>query len=604
MGLFSDWKKSRVGTGYRIDLDNQSYDCVDVPKDWAEFIFKKSWKDVYCWGNAKDHWANIEPRIGKYWSRQSSPAIGDVVCMSGAIGGGYGHVAVVIDLDGNDIIVAQQNTFTQQAIYTGRFSARASYIQGYLRPIADIGDAKVELQPYQRVVASGGVHHRDEPTSNSNSRAVFSAGEIANFKGWVRGQKVDGNDVWLVGRLTGGYCWSGGFTDTSTNGLEDMNPKSLTPTQRQVAEDVMNVRRTPLVAPDNVAKTFNPAQIVDMSGYVRGQNIDGVDVWFKTTDGLYVWSKGFTNTTTDNLPDLTPRPPATPTTPTTPEPTPVSNALPLDVVVNKKNPITPLDYKPNELVTVGGQYMEATAGRALADMVKASGGILIPASGFRSYQTQQQVYNGWVAKDGQEKADTYSARAGHSEHQTGYTIDFSPIDDAFKNTTAYDWLVNNAYKFGYIERYQTGQENVTGYVAEPWHWRYVGVAIATQMRTAGAKTMEQYLGVAGGLYPDQEPTTPTPPAEPTEPTTPTEPTAPAPPPEAVKSASLFVARIATQLATAKLIVEGLIALSTSYSLGLVITDQAEGWLTVVTALVIIFVAQFGYKLKAKFKWLF
>lgn len=617
MGLFTDWRKTRVGTGYRIDLDNQSYDCVDVPKDYAQFLYKKSWQEVYCWGNAKDHWANIAPRIGKYWTRQSSPQIGDIVCMSGAIGGGYGHVAVVIDIDGNDIIVAQQNTFTQSAIYTGRFSKSASYIQGYLRPVIAIGDPKPELQPYQRIVAPAeGVVYRKAPNTGGERIEVFSKGEIVNFKGWVRGQAVDGNDVWFVGRFTGGYSWSGGYTNTSTSGLEDLNPKPnpMTPTQRQVGNDVMNVRSEPKLMPDNVVASYNPAHIVDMKGYVKGQDVDGVDIWFVDKSGRYIWSGGFTNRTTSGLADLTPKPPTNPTPDPTPTPEPEpepSNALPLATIVNKKHPIVPQTFEPNRMVVVGGRYMEETAGKSLAQMVKDSGNLLVPQSGYRSFETQQTVYAGWVARDGQAKADTYSARAGYSEHQTGYTIDFAPIDESFRDSKAYQWLRLNATKYGWIERYPDGKQDVTGYTPEPWHWRYVGVEIAQAMAKAGSLTMEEHFSVEGGLYPDQEKPTPepTPTPDPTTPKPPKDeptptPETPAPPSEATKSATKFVARIATQLASAKLIVTGLVGLLAEYDLGLTITPVVENWLTIIVALGIIFMAQYGYKIKARFKWLF
>ena len=103
-------------------------------------------------------------------------------------------------------------------------------------------------------------------------------------------------------------------------------------------------------------------------------------------------------------------------------------------------------------------------------------------STYRSYKTQKAIYNNYVAKDGANKADTYSARAGHSEHQLGLSTDLKSetLDTKyFQDTNEYTWLVNNAYKYGFILRYPKDKEFLTGYQYEPWHWRYCGIECAT-----------------------------------------------------------------------------------------------------------------------------
>lgn len=102
-------------------------------------------------------------------------------------------------------------------------------------------------------------------------------------------------------------------------------------------------------------------------------------------------------------------------------------------------------------------------------------------SAYRSYFDQQYIYNGYVARDGKAEADRYSARAGHSEHQTGLAIDISAASDLwgdFSKTQEFTWMKDNSYKYGFILRYPKDKEYITGYMYEPWHYRYVGVDVA------------------------------------------------------------------------------------------------------------------------------
>lgn len=116
------------------------------------------------------------------------------------------------------------------------------------------------------------------------------------------------------------------------------------------------------------------------------------------------------------------------------------------------------------------------------------------SSGYRSYSYQSGIYNNYVAYYGKATADTFSARAGHSEHQTGLAIDVNSIDDSFAGTPEAVWLANHAHEFGFIIRYPKGKENITGYKYEPWHIRYLGVEKATDVYNSGL-TLEEYLGI-------------------------------------------------------------------------------------------------------------
>lgn len=118
------------------------------------------------------------------------------------------------------------------------------------------------------------------------------------------------------------------------------------------------------------------------------------------------------------------------------------------------------------------------------------------ASGYRSYYDQKYIYNNYVKNDGQKIADTYSARAGHSEHQSGLAFDLNTISDSFAFTNEGKWVNDNCYKYGLIIRYPKGKDNITGYMYEPWHLRYVGVELATKLYNNGSwSTVEEYFGI-------------------------------------------------------------------------------------------------------------
>ena len=144
------------------------------------------------------------------------------------------------------------------------------------------------------------------------------------------------------------------------------------------------------------------------------------------------------------------------------------------------------DYVP-DLVNLGSKYgggqMQREAASHFMEMVDAakSDGIkLRNVSGYRSYSTQKYLYNNYVKRDGVAKADTYSARAGSSEHQTGLASDINTASSSahFEKTKEYEWLINNSYKYGFILRYLEDKTFITGYKYEPWHYRYVGVDVA------------------------------------------------------------------------------------------------------------------------------
>ena len=170
------------------------------------------------------------------------------------------------------------------------------------------------------------------------------------------------------------------------------------------------------------------------------------------------------------------------------------------ILVNKYNKLDE-NYKPN-LVTMSSSYsygnmqMESTAYeyfKKMVDAAKNDGIKLYNISSYRSYSTQNSLYNNYVNGHGKQAADTFSARPGYSEHQTGLATDINTANssDHFENTKEYAWLIENSYKYGFILRYPQNKEYITGYKFEPWHYRYVGTEVAKYIKDNDI-TYEEY----------------------------------------------------------------------------------------------------------------
>lgn len=159
------------------------------------------------------------------------------------------------------------------------------------------------------------------------------------------------------------------------------------------------------------------------------------------------------------------------------------------LVVNKTYSI-PSTYNPGLNSDVQAQA------NVMFTAAKTEGLNIYISSGFRSFSYQSTIYNNYVARDGKAEADTYSARPGHSEHQTGLAFDVNQIDSSFDNTPEAKWLADNCYKYGFILRYPKGKTNETGYQYESWHFRYVGTELAEKLYNNGDWiTMESYFGL-------------------------------------------------------------------------------------------------------------
>lgn len=156
------------------------------------------------------------------------------------------------------------------------------------------------------------------------------------------------------------------------------------------------------------------------------------------------------------------------------------------MLVNKTHPI-PQNYAPGLQSVAYNAFLELR--QAAAD----AGFDIQLLSGFRSYETQKGLYDKYVSTYGQAEADTFSAKPGTSEHQTGLAMDVGWIDDAYADTPSGKWLAANCYKYGFIIRYPKSKENITGYKYEPWHIRYLGKDIAKDVYDSGL-CLEEYLG--------------------------------------------------------------------------------------------------------------
>lgn len=174
------------------------------------------------------------------------------------------------------------------------------------------------------------------------------------------------------------------------------------------------------------------------------------------------------------------------------------------VLVNKYH-ILPSGIEPKNLVNIEGQRMEKVAADAMSEMVsdmRNDGLSIILQSGYRSEELQTTIYNRNVQNRGQERADKYSARPNSSEHQTGLAMDLSTdgtLEETFENTEQFKWLSENAHKYGFIMRYPKDKVYMTGYEYEPWHYRYVGVEIASLIKAENI-TYEEYCVKYRDLY--------------------------------------------------------------------------------------------------------
>ena len=174
----------------------------------------------------------------------------------------------------------------------------------------------------------------------------------------------------------------------------------------------------------------------------------------------------------------------------------------LDVIVNKYYKLDK-DYEPEDLTVINSKFASGTQKlrkeaadkfeEMASDMLKENLKIYA-GSTYRSYSYQEGLYNRYVKKDGFKEAETYSARAGYSEHQLGLAVDIvnGKWNYLSEGDKEYTWLINNSYKYGFILRYPHESEYITGYVFEDWHFRYLGIELATKVHESKL-TYDEYI---------------------------------------------------------------------------------------------------------------
>ena len=173
------------------------------------------------------------------------------------------------------------------------------------------------------------------------------------------------------------------------------------------------------------------------------------------------------------------------------------------LLVNKYNYLTE-DYVPSNLENISTTYARSgmqlvkeakEAFETLSENAKKEGMNVIAMSSYRSYDYQVNLYNNYVAQDGKEAADKYSARPGYSEHQTGLAVDVYNLDlpyTSFEETEEFTWMQENAYKYGFILRFPKDKVDITGYQYESWHYRNVGKKVAKEKKDNNL-TLEEYI---------------------------------------------------------------------------------------------------------------
>ena len=276
--------------------------------------------------SAHEWWNNRYAQVDAIYNRSSTPVAGAVFVSRGGIYDAlHGHIGVVTKVHGNGTFdTMEQNAGTWR--YVGRYTRGMANMLGFLIPKNN--PAVQPLEPTQRRVGANPVKRRaDATTKSAEKQPPLDPHAVGNFVGWKNGERVnDGianTDVWFKG-TSGDWFWSGGFTSQSTAGLANLNapaPPSVAANQRQVDPVPVNVRKTASASAEKIGEIAANA-IVTPLGWVTGQSVQGISIWYKI-DGGFAWAGGFTKEDTGGLIDLNPKEPA-------PTPTPTPPPLPTD----------------------------------------------------------------------------------------------------------------------------------------------------------------------------------------------------------------------------------------------------------------------------------
>jgi len=329
--------------------------CVDLADQYAQDIFGVPWSQSM--GGVMGAKQLLDAAPDEYWIRIDDaagiyPERGDTVVFAGSAINEWGHVCVCLESFPNGMWVAQQDGFAPPLIWAdgnwysnkpahkawlaydsngtgpvaGWLRPRENKLAGYTAP-APVVPAPPAVATNQRV-SGAPVNQRTAAVRGDNVVKLWDTDLTFDFKGFVHGENVDGNDVWFVGAYSDTYFWSGGFTDASTNGLSDLTPAKPAPvasSKRVTVADGVN-RRKAADAKGELIDTFGGDLELTIGGFVRSSSAnstpynDGNNVWFVGgISGGYMHSSGFTDSSTQGLLDLTGTEPKVPV-PTVPLP--------------------------------------------------------------------------------------------------------------------------------------------------------------------------------------------------------------------------------------------------------------------------------------------
>jgi hypothetical protein len=303
---------------------NHGWDqCVAVANKYHEEVVGGSFVPVpsaFMWWTNFSSYATL---VNNYFqvAPGDNPQAGDIfISRYGLYNAPHGHIGVVIrGWDGSTFGTLEQNAGTWR--YTGRYNRTKQNMLGYLRPRKN--PAQVAISSNQRQAGAAPVNRRLDPnTLRPPIDPQLAPGTVGDFDGWIKGENVNGIDIWFRGALSGNWFWAGGFTSQSIDGLSNLNPTTpaVSGNQRIAGILPINRRQEPNTSSAKVDPQIAPGAVVTMAGWAKGESVEGIDTWFKATDGTWAWAGAFTSSGTTNLADLNAKPPTPPTpVPTTAE---------------------------------------------------------------------------------------------------------------------------------------------------------------------------------------------------------------------------------------------------------------------------------------------
>lgn len=335
-----EWLNSAVNVPLNPD---QAFglQCVDACDAYAEAIFGVPWQQSI--GGVTGAREILDSASDNYWIRTDNnpndpnliPKPGDVVVFGGNSVNQWGHVAIV-DLSGANaegMNVIQQDGFAHPlvwangALYSNKpahrawlpyYGAGTGMVSGWLTPkehkIVNYKGSPAAAKPAvvkanQRLVGPAGGNQRSEPNSSSAVVRSIPGGTLEEFTHYVYGQNIDGINLWYKDSM--GFAWAGIFETQSTDGLENATPKPAVvapkASQRLAGPNGGN-QRAEANTGSAVVRAIPGGSLEEFTGYVRGQNVDGIDLWYRDSLG-YAWAGIFEEQKTDGLPDLTPKAP-------------------------------------------------------------------------------------------------------------------------------------------------------------------------------------------------------------------------------------------------------------------------------------------------------